>query len=95
MKNSLACTKARGSDLAGSECFPTTHHILSRVMSHCSVFAAADTAWISKTAIKDGMGQRTVCIFHMTVGILQTGAKSNQLDVYSMSSLGSLPCKPG
>lgn len=64
-------------------------------MPHRPAFAAADTAWISKTDIKDGMGQRAVCIFHRVVGILQAGAESSQSDVFSMSSLGSFPCKLG
>lgn len=64
-------------------------------MSHRTASAAADTAWISKTAMKDGMSQRAVCIFHRVVGILQAGAESSQPGVFSMSSLGSFPCKWG
>lgn len=93
MRSSLACNKTRGSDLVSREGFPAAQHILDCVMSRHPTFAAADTAWICKTDIKDGLGQRAVCVFHRMVGILQAGAESGLSDVFSMSSLGSFSCK--
>lgn len=52
-------------------------------MSHCLAFAAADTACVSKTDVKDGMGQQAVCLFHRMVGMY-----GKQL------SLGSQMCSP-
>lgn len=95
MRSSLVCNKTRDSDLASSKCFPATQHILGWAMSLCPVSAAADTAWISKTDIKDGMGQQAMCMLHSMVRILQVGAESSQPDGFSMSSLGSFPCKLG